>query len=295
MNGNNNLIQEINRVRQFPYIIVSIAITLIIMLAYLVAQGSLMVFIPMHGTVNLMPYVMVVTQILFMFVPTVIAARFIPIPRGELFRLLVRPQFRDVALGILGIIAMQFLVSGWAALQEFLVPESISEMYDMLRENIRDIYEQLLGGGTIWAVFQALVIGAAVPAVSEEFLFRGLLQKSLEEKLRPWKAMLIAAVIFGFIHFNPIDILPLIYIGFFLGYFAYHTRTIAVPIILHFFNNAIAVIVINIPSLKEFDESTYQLPTEYALAFFFGGLAVTIGVMRMIARGRISAPESAED
>jgi hypothetical protein len=51
-------------------------------------------------------------------------------------------------------------------------------------------------------------------------------------------------------------------------------------------------VVINVPSLEEFDENAVEMPIEYALAFFFGGLAVTIGAMLLIRRKPVTSPES---
>ncbi|MFP4528019.1 MAG: type II CAAX prenyl endopeptidase Rce1 family protein [Candidatus Kapaibacterium sp.] len=290
-----DIYQEIQQVRNFPYVFFPIAVTLGIMMLYHSASASLFFAMNFDPKGALAPYIQGISQLLFMLVPVMLAARFIPIPRSELFRLAENPRLREILLGLFGIIGMQFLVSGWAGLQEFLVPDKLLGIYENLRENIRDLYVTMLGGGTAWAMIRGLIIGAAIPAIAEELLFRGFLQRTMEEKLRPWKAMLIAGAIFGLIHLNPIDVIPLMYIGFYLGFFAYYTKSIIVPIILHFANNALAIVVINVPELEQMDQATPDLPPSYSLAFFFGGLTVTIGVMRMIARRGIKNPSPSED
>ena len=88
-----------------------------------------------------------------------------------------------------------------------------------------------------------IIVIAAVPAVCEEVMFRGYIQKSLGFKVKPFWAALITAIFFGFYHFNPYGLLPLICLGLYFGFAAYISNSLVVPIFLHFLNNFGAVIL----------------------------------------------------
>ena len=85
---------------------------------------------------------------------------------------------------------------------------------------------------------------AVIPAIGEEFLFRGVLQK----QFRQWFgnihiAVFVAAFLFSAMHMQFFGFIPRLVLGIILGYLYYFSKNLWIPIIAHFFNNAIAVIV----------------------------------------------------
>ena len=89
----------------------------------------------------------------------------------------------------------------------------------------------------------ATIIAAVIVApIGEEIIFRGMITKLLLEEYRPTKAIIISALIFGIIHFNPAQIPGAIIAGILLGWLYYKTRSVIPGIILHFINNAVAVL-----------------------------------------------------
>ena len=86
-----------------------------------------------------------------------------------------------------------------------------------------------------------MFIVAVVPAICEEIFFRGFVQKSFEQKIKPVWAALLTATFFGLYHFNPYGLIALIALGFYFGFAAYTSNSILVPMTLHFANNLFAV------------------------------------------------------
>tara|TARA_Y100000741_G_scaffold96970_1_gene72044 strand:+ start:166 stop:957 length:792 start_codon:yes stop_codon:yes gene_type:complete len=74
--------------------------------------------------------------------------------------------------------------------------------------------------------------------VGEELLFRGFLQKFLENQ---WgdvtKAILISSLFFAAIHFNPYWLIQIYFLGVLLGYIAWKTSSVIPAIIFHVFIN----------------------------------------------------------
>jgi len=84
-----------------------------------------------------------------------------------------------------------------------------------------------------------MVIIALLPAIAEEFFFRGFIQNFLFRISNNYHLSIwITAITFGMIHFNVTAILPLIFLGAILGYIYYYSQNIWISILAHFVNNA---------------------------------------------------------
>ena len=88
---------------------------------------------------------------------------------------------------------------------------------------------------------------ALLPALSEELSFRGTLQQlianSQELRAKSHMAIWITAIIFSAIHMQFYGFIPRMLMGAMFGYVFVWTGSLWVPIVMHFTNNALAVIV----------------------------------------------------
>jgi len=83
--------------------------------------------------------------------------------------------------------------------------------------------------------------------ITEEFLFRGLLQRSLEEIVPPWQAIGIASLTFALMHLgwlNPIEIVFAYAAGVVFGLMFHKTRSLIAPIVAHGFGNVILYTIV---------------------------------------------------
>ena len=88
----------------------------------------------------------------------------------------------------------------------------------------------------------AIIAIAVVPAIVEELYFRGTLQKIITDwSGKPFVAIVITAIIFSAFHFSYFGFLSRMSLGIVLGLIYYYTKTIWLPILMHFVNNAIGV------------------------------------------------------
>jgi membrane protease YdiL (CAAX protease family) len=91
-------------------------------------------------------------------------------------------------------------------------------------------------------LFNLLVV-AALPAVGEELLFRGLVQRSVERwSGRSHLAVWITAVVFSAVHMQFEGFLPRLLLGAALGYLFLWTRNLWAPIVAHFVFNGAQVV-----------------------------------------------------
>ncbi|MDP4687503.1 MAG: CPBP family intramembrane metalloprotease [Salibacteraceae bacterium] len=89
-----------------------------------------------------------------------------------------------------------------------------------------------------------LLVIAVFPAISEELFFRGFLQNTLLKMGRNHHvAIWVTAFIFSAIHMQFLGFFPRLILGAVLGYSAMYSRSLIVPIIGHFVNNGLAVVL----------------------------------------------------
>ncbi len=103
---------------------------------------------------------------------------------------------------------------------------------------LRTLYDLLLQiqSPAQWAL-RVLWI-AVIPAVAEEFYFRGLTQQLFQRWMgRPSLAILLSAFLFAALHMQAEGFLSRWFLGVFLGYLFWKSRSIWVPVAVHFFNN----------------------------------------------------------
>ncbi len=101
---------------------------------------------------------------------------------------------------------------------------------------------------------------AIIPAICEEWFFRGLLMRSLLRSRHAWAAILISAFVFGLFHVLSnsviaIDrLLPTTLVGLMLGYLAYKSDSIFPGIVLHAIHNAAVVFLAYYqPTLSQYE------------------------------------------
>ncbi|MCB9285453.1 MAG: CPBP family intramembrane metalloprotease [Lewinellaceae bacterium] len=112
-----------------------------------------------------------------------------------------------------------------------------------LEDSTAGLLEALLVMDTPLEFLFSLFVMGFLPALGEELVFRGFLQRQLgRTRLGEHAAVWVAAAIFSAIHFQFEGFLPRFLLGALLGYLFYWTRNLWVPIIAHFANNAIQVI-----------------------------------------------------
>lgn len=86
-----------------------------------------------------------------------------------------------------------------------------------------------------------LVVTAMIPAVCEEILHRGMIARA-GSKLSFLAGLLLSSTIFAFMHGSPIQLVHQFFVGVVCTLVYYMTGSIWIPILVHFFNNAITLL-----------------------------------------------------
>lgn len=122
-----------------------------------------------------------------------------------------------------------------------LIPLS-NWMVEMER-NAEILTEEFLRTDSAGTFLINLLMIAILPAIGEEIIFRGILQKHLVSATRRrWVGILIAAALFSAFHLQFRGFIPRFALGIIFGYLYEWSRSLWLPILAHFTNNAIATI-----------------------------------------------------
>ena len=109
--------------------------------------------------------------------------------------------------------------------------------------DVSEAYESLVGFEGMYEGYQIVLLyitTALVPAFCEEFLFRGTILANLEPYGKRG-AIIINSLLFGLMHQNPYQIIYTVAAGAVLGMAYVKTKSIWLPTVMHFVNNAYSV------------------------------------------------------
>lgn len=131
--------------------------------------------------------------------------------------------------------------------------------------------------------FLAIIVIALVPAIGEELLFRGLIQKELRGIFEnPHVAIWLAALVFSVFHRQFYGLVPRMLLGALFGYLYYWSGSLTYASIAHFVNNGFTLVMLYLhqQGLISFDiQETESTPLETVVIFLIiGGILTYIFV-----------------
>ena len=154
------------------------------------------------------------------------------------------PLVNKLGLGVL-LTIMAFPLAQVAFMANTWIVEKISWLQTFVptETNSEDLMEGLLVMPSFWEMIFSLTVMAVIPAIGEEMVFRGLLQKQLQRMIEnPYMAILVAALVFSFVHFQVQRFFAIFLLGVVLGLIFHWTKNLWIPIAGHFVFNGTQVV-----------------------------------------------------
>lgn len=125
-------------------------------------------------------------------------------------------------------------------------------------------------------LFNLLVI-AVTAGITEEFLFRGALQRIIEGWTKNHHIVIwSAAFLFSAFHLQFFGFLPRMLLGAYFGYLLYWSRNIWIPVFAHFVNNAFAVIGMSDEKLRSNEFVTGDISSQHLLPYSIAAVITLI-------------------
>ena len=167
--------------------------------------------------------------------------------------------------------------------QQMELPTFMAPVEQWMRSQ-EDLAQQLtqnmIGDGTPQLLAINLIVMALCPAITEEFFFRGALQRLIGKwNPNPHFVIWSAAILFSAFHLQFYGFIPRMLLGAYLGYLLLWTRSIWIPVFAHFINNATAVIGMSDKNLRESALVTGEIPTDQIFQY---GIAAAISLILFI-------------
>ncbi len=165
----------------------------------------------------------------------------------------------------------------------------LEEALQRMEEQAAELTQTLTGVPDLRFLMVNLVVMAAIPAIGEEMIFRGLIQRILHS----WSgkvhvAVWTQAILFSAIHLQFYGFLPRLVLGALLGYLFVWSKSLWVPIIAHFTNNAVALLLMYLIATGALSEEldAFRPETMYWVALA-GTVPIAVGLAWYIKRSSV--------
>lgn len=187
------------------------------------------------------------------------------------------------------ILALPFINFTGELNSRMLLPEWLSGMERWMKnaeENAALLTEAFLKVETTQGLLFNLFMIALLPAIGEELLFRGVIQKIFTGWTRShhW-GIWITAILFSALHIQFYGFIPRMLLGVLFGYLLIWSGSIWLPVIAHFVNNGFAVMAIFLIDKNLLDSAVENIggtPDSYYSAFL--SFAVVCALLLIIKK-----------
>ncbi|MBN2424398.1 MAG: CPBP family intramembrane metalloprotease [Calditrichaceae bacterium] len=233
----NNKIQQDNNHKKYPEPLEALMlIAAIVFGIFILVLSYTLVFGDMEQpemTMNQARYIYIFAGSLFFIIPY-FYGRSRQYEVKELFRLNPVP-YETLIISVLFGLSLSVLGDELDRLIALIIP-----VPDWLKEQLKPLE------ATNFIEWTLVILGAVIVAsVSEEGLFRGFFQVTLEKKGDVTRAVTLSAITWTLVHANPYWAIQIFVTGVFIGFLSWRTNSIYPPIIVHALNNIIALLYLN--------------------------------------------------
>jgi uncharacterized protein len=160
-------------------------------------------------------------------------------------------------------------------LPDFMAPfEQWARAHEEQLKDLTTYFTTFTGLGDF---FVALIVVALIPAIGEEFLFRGLLQNQMRLIAKnAHLAIWITGLIFSVFHFQFYGLVPRMLLGVLFGYLYFWSGSLVIPMLAHFVNNGFTLLMLYLFRIGMIDYNIEEVESVPALNIF---IFLAIGII----------------
>jgi len=201
--------------------------------------------------ISFLRYILIIQHLSIFIIPGVLLIYKSKLSDRDSFRMLNMPGLKDIVyVTLLAFCLIPVTGITGEFNSEMRLPEWLSgvEKWMKVKEDTADrLFEIILAPDNIGSLALNLAMIALLPAIGEELIFRGIVQRILTKMFSSGHvAVLVTAFVFSAMHFQFYGFIPRFILGIVFGYLFLWSGSICLPVFAHFINNAISVIMINL-------------------------------------------------
>jgi len=166
-----------------------------------------------------------------------------------------------IPIFLLPVVSSLIIPKDWGLLPEGL--DGVRQWAEGQEQRVNSILVSLLSESG-WLVFVMNVVSVAViPAIAEEFLFRGVLLDVLRRTMPDWAAVWLSAAVFSLVHFQFYGFFARMALGVIFGHMYLHTGDLRCSIWAHFAHNFFSLTLVMLVSSGFLPQSFLQGRLEF--------------------------------
>lgn len=206
-------------------------------------------------------YLLIIQDVSLLLIPSLIIL--VMMNPGHTGRLpeLIRPSLKDAGLVVILAFCLFPVTNFTGQINSAMhLPDWLSGIEHWMtekEEQTDNLIDLLIASKTMRVMILNLFTIALIPAIAEEMIFRGVLQKIFNNLFRSGHlAIWFTAFLFSTIHFQFFGFIPRFILGLVYGYLFFWSGTLWLPVISHFINNAVPVVLVYLQGMEKFNAPT---------------------------------------
>jgi hypothetical protein len=209
-----------------------------------------------NNDLGFLRYLLIIQDISLLIIPSIIILVMMKPEHSAGFPGIKKPRFKEVGLVIILTFCIFPVTSFTGQINSAMhLPDWLTgvEKWMIEKEDKANyLINLIMTADTFGIMILNLLIVAALPAIGEELIFRGVFQKIFYNIFKSGHlAIWITAFIFSTLHFQFFGFVPRFILGLVFGYLFFWSGTLWLPVISHFVNNAVPVILAYIEGLEK--------------------------------------------
>jgi len=165
-------------------------------------------------------------------------------------------------------------------------PSFLADFENYLRlaeKNSEQLTQTFINADNLQILALNIFVIAVIPAFAEEFFFRGALQRIFVEWFKNihW-GIIITAIIFSAVHMQFFTFIPRFFLGLVFGYMLEYSKTLWLPIVAHFINNAAAVTVYYLINKNIIPQETEKIGNSQSFMWLLMAIIISAVLLYLI-------------
>jgi membrane protease YdiL (CAAX protease family) len=240
-------------------------------------------------TIEMLKLIQTISEIGTFIVPAILLAYFFstrPVNYLGLDKKALPASYLLVA--VLMIVALPFINYLGELNSHMKLPEALSGLEKWMKDSedkAAQLTEKFLEMNSAKDFLYAFVMVALLPAIGEELMFRGIVQRVFSEWFKNVNtAIITTAILFSAMHMQFYGFIPRMLLGVMLGYLYVWSGSLWLPMLAHLVNNGAAVILTYLFKARMTTFDADKIGTENDYAVVLVSLFLVVGILLTVYR-----------